>query len=129
MNTFRIVLALFLILMAGTVFAAPRGGDGATDLMRGYYSCYKVNTEGDYLFRMNVQSATFIEPDDFDNTIELGPLFDCSIKLDRIGLLAAPYCQSEYLNASSLLMVCKGTREEMVGLLADLQADVLNPAP
>jgi len=127
MTIFRSVLALFLILMTGTVFAAPKGGGGGpTDLMRGYYSCSQVSDNG-YYFRVNVESATFIEANEFNNTVDIGPIFECDIHLDRIDLLAAPYCQSYYANPSTLMMVCRGTREEMVGLLADMQEDVLNP--
>ena len=129
MTTFRAVLALILILMVGTTFAAPKGGgdSGPTDLMRGLYYCGAISLDNDYRFEVNVNSATFINSNKFSNDVNFGSVFDCATHLEQIAVLASAYCQTDYLSAAYLRFVCKGSREEMVGLLADMQESVMNP--
>ena len=116
----RYVLVLFVIsLISFNANAAPRATTTVTDMMTGDYSCSVGPTGGQ---KINITAATHIEVREIEPHF-YDPLPRCNTFFGEITTLLQLYNCVTHDHPEldeNLNFVCRGTREEMVNLTADI---------
>lgn len=124
MRIIRVVLACILMVLAGAVYAAPRG-DAVSDLLSGDYRCNDAQTLN---ASVTVHMSTIVEPGFFESSNSAPAPGYCESHLEETALLIESSCVHDWSPAvprDTVRFTCSGTREAMVGVLAELQKRLL----
>ena len=118
----NILVLLVIVFISFNAYAAPRNADAVTDMMSGDYMCSLIEIDGSRGQKISIDAATHIE------VLEIRPHFyevapNCGHLIGLITTLLQQYNCVTHPHPElddNLNFVCRGTREEMVNLTADM---------